>query len=226
MRTFITSLALFLAATTALAAPVPKPTEEEKRLQLWGKVADPAGDCKVRVVKNQLVMSTPGGIRSGQTKKLRVEQEVEDDFEVEVKMIRMTEASHAAPRPLATGRVSCGLFIGKDDAKYMEFGQTSCVFPFNCHDCSDCSIWLWHNRGGTRIADMEVADEICVRLTRKGNKVSKAYSKDGKDWTVSAILKSELPQKVTVGVCLWHDVDQPCEAVFEHFKLTPLKKEK
>ena len=49
---------------------------------------------------------------------------------------------------------------------------------------------------------------------------------DGEKWDETACPKVDLPDRVTVGVYLWHDVDQPCEAVFERFKLTPLKAEK
>ncbi len=223
-------IACIAISAIALAAPVPKPTDEEKLKLDWGKVVDGAGDCKVRVVKDQLVMTTPGGIRSevtkdGQFRPLRIEREIEGDFRIEVKMIRTTEPSHTAAKSSTDARITSGLFVSSPQMTVM-FGRQLRADQDMGKEYFDHSIWHQYGGSGSRIAGSKAAEEVFVRYTRKGTKCLLAHSLDGVAWTESASPKVALPDRVTVGVYLWHDVDQPCEAVFERFKLTPLKAEK
>jgi len=225
MRPFLLLLALH--CSFAWGAPVPKPTDEEK-LKIWGKVVDPTGDCKAGVIRDQLVLSTPGGIRNPLDKILRVEREIEGDFEVQVKMMHTTEPSHTAPKARTDARILSGLFVGKSDSMLIAFGRQLRADEEKGRKYFDHSIWLENHGAGTgsRIAGTKAFDEVFVRITRRGLKVSKAHSADGKEWHESAVARPDLPDRVHVGVYLWHDVDQPCEAVFERFRLTPLKAEK
>jgi regulation of enolase protein 1 (concanavalin A-like superfamily) len=227
---YLLLFACFTCAPPAFAAPVPKPTDEEKLKLHWGKVVDSADDCKVRVVKDQLVMSTPGGIRSevmkdGQFRPLRIEREITGDFRIEVKMIRTTEPSHRAPKSSTDARITSGLFVSSPDMTIL-FGRQLRADQDKGREYFDHSIWHQYGGSGSRITGSKAAEEVFVRYTRKGNKCLLAHSLDGIKWSESASPKVELPDRVTVGVYLWHDVDQPCEAVFERFKLTPLKAEK
>jgi len=222
--------ACFASAAHAFAAPVPKPTDEEKLKFDWGKVVDVAGDCKVRVVKDRLVMSTPGGIRNelkkdGEFRPLRIEREVAGDFQLEVRMISTTEPSHTAPKSSTDARITSGLFVSSPEMT-VTFGRQLRADQDKGRQYFDHSIWHQYGGSGTRIAGSKAAEEVFVRYTRKGSKASLAHSADGIAWSTSDCPKVELPDRVTVGVYLWHDVDQPCEAVFERFRLTPLKAEK
>ncbi len=230
MRVVITTFALFLASN-ACAAPVPRLTDDEKLKSEWGKVVDGVGDRKAKLVKNQLVLSSPGGLYNfdmdcdGDFLPLRVEREADGDFEVEVKMVRTTQPSHMSAR-IKDNRASIlnGLFLNNSKAT-VAFGRLLTAASDQGKDYFDQGLFQ-HFEGGRRVTETKPDEGVHIRLTRRGGKVNFAYSADGKKWEKAEGYEVELPGPVTVGVYLWHTVDQPCEAVFEHFKLTPLKKEK
>ena len=169
-------------------------------------------------------MSTPGGVRNGALP-VRIEREIEGDFSVEVKLIRTTEPSHSAPKSATDARIMSGLFITSTEMT-ITLGRSLRADQDKGRDYFDHSLWHQYGGNGSRITGTKAGAEVFVKYTRRGKRSTLAHSLDGEKWDEAVSPKVTLPNRVTVGVYLWHDVDQPCESVFEQFRITPLKAEK
>lgn len=74
----------------------------------------------------------------------------------------------------------------------------------------------------SRVPDRRILKEnaVYLRLTRRGNKVLSAWSKDGTEWTDHSEATVTLSRKLLVGVYALNASRAPCQAEFEDFKIT------
>jgi regulation of enolase protein 1 (concanavalin A-like superfamily) len=177
---------------------------DEKKAQAikgWGEVADPDKDCKVAEERGKLTFTIPGTLHDlnpeNNLKAPRVLQDVEGDFQIQVKV-------EAFPKPEANTSsndkysfVSGGLLIWQDDKNYIRAERAA--------EGSERTPFVWVERfaDGNAVSQKfhPVEDhDTQLRVERKGNKlVVSAKDGDG-EWAEVLSEEVELPKKLKAGV--------------------------
>jgi hypothetical protein len=224
---------LLLVPLAALAAPVPKETDEQKLAKVFGTPVDPNKDCEfafdgktltVKAGKGDHALHTSGG-RTAAPRTLR---EVEGDFTVEVAAAPGPRPAGAMPAMEGRGLKfhSQGLLLWVDDRTFVRLehahldrlnGMTAAYASWELFKDGE-----WVRAGSLADGVLDDAKPTRLRLTRKGNEVRGAWSQDGgKTWTGMEALTLELKAKVRVGVIVNHNTDSPFSATFEDFSVSP-----
>lgn len=230
--------ALSLFGLLVTAAPIPKETNEQQLVRMFGTPVDPNKDCEfsldgkkltVKVGKGDHALTTAGN-RTAAPRTLR---EVEGDFTAEV-----TAAPGKRPegaKPALENRKflfhSQGLLLWVDEKTFVRFEHAH-LDQLNGMESTYASWELFKDgewiRGG-KLADGELDDSkpTRFRLTRKGDELRGAWSQDGgKTWKELEALTLDLKAKVRVGVIVNHNTDSPFSATFEGFSITPAADDK
>jgi regulation of enolase protein 1 (concanavalin A-like superfamily) len=225
--------ALALFALLAAAAPVPKETNEQQLVRLFGTPFDSNKDCEfafdgkkltLKVGKGDHALHTSGA-RNAAPRTLR---EVEGDFTAEV-----TATPGGRPQgamPAMEGRMlkfySQGLLLWVDDGTFIRFehahldrlnGVVSTYANWELFKDGE-----WARAGREVDGSLDDSKPTRFRLSRKRNEVRGAWSQDGgKTWKELESLTLDLKAKVRVGVIVNHNTDSPFSATFEAFSITP-----
>jgi regulation of enolase protein 1 (concanavalin A-like superfamily) len=227
------AIVLLLVPLAALAAPVPKETNEQKLARVFGTPVDTNKDCEFAFDGKKLTIKAGKGDhalhvtgpRTGAPRTLRT---VEGDFTVEVTAAPGERPQGAKPAMQGRGLTyhSQGLLLWVDDRTYIRFehahvdrlnGMVSTYVSWELFKEGE-----WIRAGVEKDGLLDDTKPTRFRLTRKGNEIRGAWSQDsGKTWNELDALTLDLKEKVQVGVIVNHNTDSPFAATFEEFALTP-----
>ena len=186
-------------------------TAEVKPLQIlegWGQVVDPVGDCTFNRAEGKFTIRVPGAYHDlwpvkGQVNAPLVLQEVAGDFTIEVLVEEVTKAEPDTVLPAMASKASFhagSLIIWQDAKNFVRFDRTD----MHSRGRAITACYLHIFQDGERTAELApvVPDRPThLRLTRKGDRVTAAYSQDGaKTWRSLAQQKVTLAEKIKAGV--------------------------
>jgi hypothetical protein len=219
------ALPLLLVAPIVLAAPIPKESESDKLRRLFGTPEDPDKVCKFSLDGNQLRLTAAKGLRGlnparGLTNAPRALKTVRGDFEATVRIVRDTIAEGTKKADeVYTPSGGGGLLLWVDADSHLRLSRSQWVA-----EAGGQAKTTYNLRGArskeefagwvTNVAEGDT-EPVTFRMTRTGNKIASAYSRDGKKWATFDTLEMDLPDEVKIGVYVAHNFDKPLEVVFE-----------
>ena len=193
----------------------------------WGEFVDPEGDCKFRRDDEALTITVPGEVHDLWPVKSKVNaplvlQDAEGDFTVEVKVAHVDRAAEGTVIP-GTGSSTAfhagTLVIWQDNRNFVRLDRTD----MNKAGRGSTSCYLHVFQDGERV--VEVAELVKdtpthLRLQRRGDQLTAAYSQDGgQTWQSFPVQKIGLADKVQAGVSALNATSRPCEVRFEDIQL-------
>ena len=217
-------LVLLAGGLPAAAAEDVKPLETVKG---WGLVVDPLGDCTFSHEEGKFTIKVPGAYHDlwpvkGKVNAPLVLQEVAGDFTMEVLIEEVTKAEPdtALPGLASTASFHAGSLVIWQDAKnFVRFDRTD----MNKDGRATTACYLHIFQDGERTASLAPAvpdRPTHLRLTRKGDRITVAYSQDGaKTWTSLAEQKAALADKVKAGVSALNSTSRENVVRFADLKL-------
>ncbi|MGI8980793.1 MAG: DUF1349 domain-containing protein [Pirellulaceae bacterium] len=215
---------LLAGGLTAAWAEDVKPLET---VQGWGLVVDPVGDCTFTHAEGKFTIKVPGAYHGlwpvkGQVNAPLVLQEIAGDFTIAVQVEEVTKAEPdtVLPAMASTASFHAGSLVIWQDAKnFVRFDRTD----MHNRGRATTACYLHIFQDGKRTAELAptVPDRPThLRLTRKGDRVTAAYSQDGaKTWTSLAEQKVKLADKVKVGVSALNSTSRENIVRFADLKL-------
>jgi hypothetical protein len=196
-------------------------------VQGWGLVVDPIGDCKFGHVEGKFTIKVPGAYHDlwpvkGQVHAPLVLQEVAGDFTIDVLVEEVTKAEPDTVLPGMSSTASfhaASLVIWQDAKNFVRFDRTD----MNKGGRATTACYLHVFEGGARTAELAptVPDKPThLRLTRKGDGVTAAYSQDGaKTWTSLASQKVSLADKLKAGISALNNTSRENVVRFADLKI-------
>lgn len=231
----------FAFVASAVAAPVPKPSEKEILAKHWGKTE---GMGEFELAGKQLTIRSfvppDRGLISllgnQQPTMPRASRTVLGDFEMTVKVTDAALPHKNAKHDAAWPNTRAGLFI-EGGGFAVEFHLYQYFTKINGvpNETATRSVWVdtWYPRGGSgsQLKAAEAGKSTWLRIARKEKAVSVSYSFDGTTWSNPYTPRQEMdfPNEVSVGVFFSHSTYQTLEATFDGFtveKLVERPKEK
>jgi hypothetical protein len=216
-------IALTESGLIAAAAEV-KPLD---RVEGWGLVVDPVGDCEFDHEQGKLMIRVPGGEHNlwplkGKVNAPLVLQDVEEDFTVEVlvRSVEKAEAGTAIPGRASAAAFHSGTLVIWHDAKnFVRLDRT------DMHNAGRAitSCYFHIFKDGERVVELApvVPDRPThLRLGRKGDRLTAAYSQDdGKSWREFPQQTIDLPLKVKAGISALNSTVRENTVQFEELKI-------
>jgi hypothetical protein len=214
----------FLLAGGLAAAAEVRPLET---VQGWGLIVDPVGDCKFEHTEGKFTIKLPGAQHdlwpiNGKVNAPLVLQEVAGDFTIDVLVEEVTKAepNTVLPGMASTASFHAGTLVIWQDAKnFVRFDRTN----MNKGGRATTACYLHVYQDGERTAELAPAvpdRPTNLRLTRKGDGVSAAYSQDGGAmWTSLAKQKVKLAEKLKAGVSALNNTSRENTVRFAELRL-------
>ncbi len=175
-------------------------------LQRWGEVVDPDGDCTIREENGKLIVDLPAGTHDIFFGKgcnaPRVMQEVDGDFVVQV---RVTADWGTDVPPSTDYYHGVGLLVWDSQQHYLRMERN--LFHSTRVGKTIRYITPLYDRDEKRVngwksSRMEFfrGRSTWLRIERSGKRFATSISHDGNQWTTTAVLTTEFPDKIQVGV--------------------------
>ena len=219
-------LCMIALAAFALAADEKRPTTQ--KVEGWGELVDPDGDCKLqRDEGGRVTLEVPAGTHDlwpeGQKVNApRLVQPIRGDFTVQVKVIGSMmpkEGTEVAGRELAFRAAT--LLIWQDENNFVRLDRAGMLNkrkPFS-------QTYYHIFQAGKRTAHLyKLAPhegDLWLRLQRKGDTLVAGWSEDGKAWTDYPPQEAKLAGDVQVGVAALNVSSAPSAATFETVEMQP-----
>jgi hypothetical protein len=222
-RATIGVLAVFSWLSPGIADDV-KPFET---VLSWGQVIDPVGNCSFDCAEGKFTIKVPGEYYDlwpgqGKVNAPLVVQEVEADFTIEVLVAHIEKPQRDTRIAGLAGTTSFhagSLVIWQDAKNFVRFDRTQ--MDRSGQPITSCYLHIF--KDGARIAEVApvVPDRPThLRLTRKGDTLTAAYSQDGsKTWKELAPQKIDLPAKVKAGIAALNNTTRGNTVTFEGLKI-------
>lgn len=240
-------LTLLLVPALTLAAPVPKPTEQQKIEARFGKIVDPKGDSKFSLDGDKLTITLPANETRGydyttdpddptnqaKFKKTntcpRVEFDAKGDFvlTVRVKLTLDAKAKAAAKREdMAYVAAGVQVMSGENDwhflgpAHYVIDNQIRRAYSF------DAPGGFSQGVGVVLAKTNPMPDAVLIRLDRTGERIEFATSTDGGNTFGEQLSNRKGARGETLRLALvaQHSSDTAHAVTFDEFKVEPVKK--
>lgn len=222
-------LLLVALAVCLIAGPAVTGEKEAQKIEGWGTVTDPDGDCKVKGDKGKVTVTVPATnhnlhpVRGMNAP--RVLREVEGDFTATVKVTGMFKPGDKGTGLSPTPWNSAGLLLWDSDMNYLRLertalwgnGQQLLCFAPGFEYWKDGQIKEQNKRIET--ADFFKGNSTWLKLDRQGDNVTASYSHDRREWTEAKQAAVEFPKKVQIGVAAVNSSDAPFTVEFEDFKV-------
>ena len=219
---------LMLFATIATAAPVPPEDDAARMRRIYGTTVDTAGDSTFELRGTNLRIAIPARPRWAINyfqlgNSSRAERAIKGDFtavvRVEFPILPRSEIKNVEPAACA------GLVASTEDGEHVRVAREVRFYDGKWIE----SFHAWHTRplesNGHGVMGGPKGEPVTalVRLSRKGQQVMTAYSRDGKDW-------SEIGEwtiwgdTVKIGVVAENGNNTPFTATFDQYTLMQPKK--
>ena len=211
-----------ILASTVIAGAAPQ------KIEGWGELFDPGGQCKMRAESGRVTLEVPAGSYDlypdgKQVNAPRLAQHASGDFTVQVKVAGtvMGERGAEAPgRDVAFNAAT--LIIWQDENNFVRFDRAG----FHKAGAPNHQTYYHVYQSGKRTVHewrpLAVKD-TWLRLQRQGTSVTAAWSQDGKSWRTYPAGDVALADKVKVGVAVLNASSKPFAATFEDLTLTSEK---
>lgn len=212
-----------------VAIPVEKPAAKPVALtKEWGELFDEQGDCKFEEVGGGLRVTVPGthhglNVRTGAFNAPRVMKTVDGDFEIQVKVGGTLEPTPKSSVPGAPGFNGAGIVLLIDKTTVVRLERNAWLGINDGRPYSYPLLFEIHrNNGGVEnhnvpgrlVNEAVLKNPLHIRLTRTGNKLLAAYSKDGNVWTTRPEVSVPMPARVQVGVSVNSTAVAPVQIEF------------
>jgi hypothetical protein len=219
--------ALLLLAGVWLLSATAADVQPLESVRGWGRVVDPLGDCKFDYAEGQLTINVAAAYHDlwpvkGQVHAPLVLQEVAGDFTIDVLVEEVTKAEPDTVLPGMASTASfhaASLVIWQDAKNFVRFDRTD----MNKGGRATTACYLHVFEGGARTAELAPAvpdKPTHLRLTRKRDRVTAAYSQDGaKTWTSLPAQKVTLADKLKAGVSALNNTSRENVVRFADLKL-------
>jgi hypothetical protein len=190
-------------------------------------VTDPGGDCTVRADKGRLTVTVPGTHHNlhpqiGPNNAPRILRELEGDFTVQVRVSFELDPSEESTLAGGAPFIGAGLLLWQDDRTFLRLERNVYRLPNVTDPICYPPLFSYFENGRYMGTDPPPARAsffkgpgTYLRLQRRGQTVSAAYSHDGKGWTGVKEINVALPQKLHVGVAAVSTSAKPFTATFE-----------
>lgn len=215
-----------LGQIVSIEAPSPtKRTKPTSSRANWGTAINPDGDCTIRDVGGKLTIDIPQGNHDlwyggdANCNAPRSLHEISGDFTAVVKVTAKFDAAVASPRFWFQG---AGLMVWDSKQHYLRLERN---FLNNAHGELCWSTPLYDRNGrrrnGCKVADATFfeGESTWLRIERSGKTLVTSISHDGEQWITTAVLKTEFPDTVQIGVHGICVADKPFAVEFQDFTL-------
>jgi regulation of enolase protein 1 (concanavalin A-like superfamily) len=203
-----------------------------RNLPGWGQVIDPDGDCIITCTNGNLTVTVPGTTHDLSSyhsiyKKRnapRVLQEVDGDFTVQVKISGTFQPGKAGTLPEAYPFNGAGLLLWDNNENYLRLERNAWITSHSERFSYLPLFEYWKDdkdlMTNTPINKPFFKGRIAyLRLTRRGEQISAAFSNDGINWVQTNPVTAQFPQKIKVGVDTINTSKQLFTVEFSELKL-------
>jgi regulation of enolase protein 1 (concanavalin A-like superfamily) len=209
--------------TVVLSLSATGAEDNGRTIARWGATMDPDRDCQFADDQGKLTITVPGTYHDlthsqgrDQLNAPRVIQEVTGDFDLQVKV-------HAFPLPAENTStsngvcfISSGLLIWQDADNFIRLDRASAAgLP------TPGVLMEFYEKGKQTVQAAEPIEDkdVHLRVTRKGPKLTFAFSENGDQWTTIHTSEIPLPGAVSVGVLAINTTTRKFEPQFSGLKL-------
>jgi len=218
--------AWLFAAAAANAQPLEN-VQPLETVQGWGLVVDPVGDCKFEHEAGKFTIKVPGAYHDlwpggGKVNAPMVLQEVQGDFSITVAVAHIDKAERDTRISGLGGTTSFhagSLVIWQDAKNFVRFDRTQ--MDRGGQPITSCYLHIFQD--GARVAEEAPAvpdRPTQLRLTRKADSLTAAYSQDGgRNWKDLTSRKIGLPAKVRAGISALNNTTRGNTVTFEGLKI-------
>lgn len=199
-----------------------------EKVEGWGLVVDPVGDCSFKHEDGKFTITVPGEYHDlwpgkGKVNAPLVLRDVEGDFTVEVLVARVDHAEKGTAIPglaSSTAFHAGTLVVWRDAKNFVRLDRTD----MNKEGRAITSCYLHVFKDGQRTAEASQLIEdkpTRLRLERRGGRIAAAYSQDdGNSWRSFPSQRVELPNKLKAGISALNSTSRPSSAAFERLTIT------
>ena len=225
---------LFIVASLAfiprtIAAPVPPENDGARMRRIYGTTVDTAGDSTFELRGTSLRIAIPAQPRWAISylqlgNASRAERAIKGDFtavvRVEFPILPRSEIKNVEPAACA------GLVASTEDGEHVRVAREVRYYDGKWIE----SFQTWHTRPlesrGHGVMGGPKGEPVTalVRLSRKGQQVMTAYSRDGKDWSEIGEWTVAWSDTVKIGVVAENGCNTPFSVTFDKYSLTQPKK--
>jgi regulation of enolase protein 1 (concanavalin A-like superfamily) len=202
----------------------------------WGQVIDPDGDCTITPESGKVTITVPGTTHDLSSyhsiyKKRnapRILREVDGDFTVEVKVSGAFDPGQAATLPETDPFNGAGLLLWANDENFLRLERNVWTTSHDSHSSYEPLFEYWKDDKDltpdtTSTKPFFEGMSMYLRLTRQGDQIRAAVSKDGTHWTKTNSTTVQFPHSIKVGVDAINTSKQPFTVEFADFKFVSEK---
>jgi hypothetical protein len=193
----------------------------------WGGAIDPDGDCRIErdPQENKLTIFVPGkshllSTEIGRMNAPRVLREVEGDFDANVRVAGINHPGAKASTTAYAPFHGAGILIWQDGANYVRLEIAADLrhgtprpyinFEYRKDGALAASSGMKNGDGSNRL-----------KVERRGNEISAAFSPDGAHWTSFPPLLARLSGRLRVGVVAISSSTKPLVVELTGFEVAP-----
>ncbi len=218
-----------LISVCLLITPIFSQSLKSPILKGWGDVTDPDGDCTIQLKKNKLLITVPGTLhdlnpRNNKINAPLVLREVEGDFSVQVKVSGDFQPGEKSTAPNSPPFNGAGLLLWQDDKNYLRLERNvwfASDSKYTCHPplFEQCQNGGYTNHNPATTTEPFFKRSIYLRFERRDDKITAAFSHDGKIWSTVKEITTPYSAKVKVGVDAINTSTKPFSVEFAEYKL-------
>jgi hypothetical protein len=219
----------------ALAAPPPKPANDDKRVPGWGTIVDPDSDCTVKGDKDKLTITVPATHHTLNPERAmnapRVLQEIAGNFTATVKVTcELDPGKNSTRNKGGTAGNYAGILLWGSDKNFVRLERNARwqtpTGPFVCF--APCfEYWL---DGAMKVSSPQAGTPAFFKgkstwfsYERKGVELVAKMSHDGKEWEHVSTIPITVPKAAQIGVLAVNSSDKPFTVEFTDFSITKAK---
>jgi hypothetical protein len=198
----------------------------------WTNVINPDGDCTIRPEKGRVTITIPGTHHNlnpliGPNNAPRVLQEIGGDFTAQVRVSGEFDPGERSTFADGAPFNGAGLVLWQDDRNFLRLERNAWRVPGNAEPVCYPPLLEYYEDGRYLDTNPPAApasffkgSATYLRLQRRGDSASAAYSHDGQEWFPVKAIKVGLPAKVQVGTAAVSTSAKPFTVKFEEFSLS------
>ena len=207
-----------------------------RRIEGWGEVVDPDGDCKIERHNGGVLISVPGTVHDlyppTKVNAPRVQQDVEGDFSARVKVSGDFYPGKEPARGFNRAYHGAGLLVWQDENNYVRLERMEVIWKKGKWKLSgrhwyytpllqqrlggDYEEFVAKGPSGTAFNQTAIS----LRLDRNGDMMSAYFSTDGQEWKLVKTFKSLTSKKVSIAVSALNGSNHEFNVSFDDFAIT------
>jgi regulation of enolase protein 1 (concanavalin A-like superfamily) len=194
---------------------------------LFGEVIDPDGDCEISFKESAILCEVPGTLHDlnidiAATNAPRIVRPIDGDFTAKVHVTGSFKPGGTRTGPKSVPYNGGGLLAWLDRGNYVRLergamyrnGRVLGLLIFESREHGARA--TVHNKG-----KLDPAQDLWLRLERRGRSFAAFYSSDGKAWDELEPIEVDWPTRVSVGVDAINSCGDPMSVRFGSYSLHP-----